>query len=159
MAAYKKKVKIRHAGFTYHKRANTIMPSGEIVAAFTPVTALRDEEITLEFEGDYQRGLEEDAFYTDDHHPVSGVPLAYLREVGEIDEDEDVDEDEVVDIDNATDEELMEFVNSSNIATVLEVADNPERARRLLQAEGSSTGHDPRKTLVEELERRVEPEA
>lgn len=152
---FSKTVKVRHAGYTYLKQWDQILPStGELVRSWAPVIAMRDEEITLEFQGDYDRGIREGAFYTDDFEPDTGVPVGFNPVSGEIEEDwPEADEDEIS-VDDATDEELIEFVDKNNIANVLELADTPERAQRLLVAENGRTGADPRVSLVAELEKR-----
>lgn len=154
---FSKTVKVRHAGYTYLKKYDQVLPStGELVRSWSPVIAMRDEEITLEFQGDYDRGIREDAFYTDDHDPESGVPLAFLQATGQIEEDWPEAEPDEITVDDATDQELIDFVDKHNIAEVLELADTPERAQRLLTAENGRTGADPRVSLVAELEKRIE---
>lgn len=156
---FSKTVKVRHAGFTYLKPFNQVLPStGELVSSWSPVTAIRDEEITLEFQGDYDRGMLEGAFYTDEHDPETGVPKGFNPATGVVEEDWPEAEADEITVDDATDQELIDFVDGHNIAEVLELADTAERAARLLTAENGRTGNDPRKSLVTELEKRRDAE-
>lgn len=152
MASFSKKVKIRHAGFTYSKQHEVMSPSGEVQNVWNRVHAFRGETVTLEVEQDYKLGLAEGAFWTSDYDPETGVPKDLEPEGEEADEFE---EDEV-EVDSASDAELEAFVKDNTIAVVLELADTPERAQRLLDAENRSTGNDPRKTLEAEIQRRLE---
>lgn len=156
---FSKTVKVRHAGFTYLKSYDQILPStGQLVESWSPVIAMRDEEIDLEFEGDYNRGMREGAFYTDDHDMETGVPKGFNPTTGVVEEDWPEAEEDEISVDDATDEELMEFTQKNTIPDILELADTQERAQRLLVAENGRTGSDPRKSLVAELKSRAEAE-
>lgn len=155
MAKFSKKVRVRHAGFTYMQEFDQLQATGELTRGFAPVTAMRNEEITLDFEGDYNRGMREGAFYTDEHDPETGVPKGFNAQTGLVEEDWPEAESDEITVDDATDDELIEFVDNHNIEEVLEVADTPERAQRLKVAENGRTGADPRKSLIAELDRRI----
>ena len=156
MADFSKKVKVRHAGYTYLKPYDMILAStGELVSSWAPVIAVRDEEIELQFQGDYDRGMEAGAFYTDEYDPETGVPVGFNPVSGEVEEDWPEAETDEISVDEASDDELIEFVDKNNVQDVLELADTPERAQRLLTAENGRTGADPRKSLVAELEKRA----
>lgn len=151
---FNKKVRIRHAGFTYHKEHDVIQPDGSTARVWNKVMALRDEEVNLVVKQDYDIGLREGAFWTDDYHPDTGVPNDL-----DIDDEDTVfptaDDDEIS-IDEASEEDLVEFVKESKVEEVLELADTKERAQKLLDAENMATGNDPRVTLEAELKRRIE---
>lgn len=154
MADFKKTVRIRHAGFTYNKIHQVLQPDGTTAKVWNRVMALRDEEVTLVVKQDYELGLAEGAFWTDDFHPKTGVPNDLV-----VDDEDTVfptADDDDVSVDDASLEELTAFVKDNTVEDVLELADSKDRAAKLLEAENAATGNDPRKTLAAELERRIE---
>lgn len=149
-------VKIRHAGFVYHKSQASIGPDGKKVTTWHPVMAQRGEVVDIEQESDLENGHNIGAFWTNDFDPETGVPKGFVGPDSTTFSDAQVElSDDVPDVDEATDLELAEWVQKSTVAQVEALATDPDKAARLLEAEEAASGRDPRKTLVEALEKIV----
>lgn len=152
------KYKIRHAGFTYFKEHDTVdSGTGQEVKVWTPVLALRGETVDVKKASDIKKGLDTDAFWLPEFHPITGV----LHE-GEGEDASEVGGLQVQwssDIDTATDDELVDFVQRATVKEVVDAADTPARAQRLLDAEKSASGDDARKTVVKKLTKLVDADA
>lgn len=149
-------MKIRHAGFVYHKSQSSVGTDGKKVKTWHPVMAHRGQTVEIEQESDLEKGHAEGAFWTNDYDPETGVPKGFIGPDSTTFSDAQVElSEDIPDIDEATDVELAEWVQGATVAQIVEQATDPDKAARLLEAEETASGADARKTLVEALEKIV----
>lgn len=142
-------VKVR--GFVYHKEGENPYQPGTVTVR--QAIAVRGDKLDYNSlsPGDKQRADENDVFYTeeeaarlDEQGNLQAAPPELSTQDGEIILDE-----------NSSVEELAAWIaeDSPKIDEVLELADSPEMAQKLLDAENQATDNDPRKGLLEGLTR------
>lgn len=153
---------IRHAGFVYHKPNVSIGPDGKKVTTWHPVMAYRNETVDIEQESDLAAGDAAGAFYTKDYYPkghdYEGVPRGLNLGLadGQFTDSDVPDGDDTPDILSESDEEIAAWVGRSSVAKVVEAAgEDPEKAAKLIEAEETASGGDPRKTLISALDKIV----
>lgn len=141
--------KIKHVAFTYTIDSKDPI-SGDDIVVFR--TALRNETVDVLKQADIDKGEKFGAFYSDEELKAQKdqEPAAVLQRELEGEEEAELD------MDSASLEELEEYIIEQE-PTVDQVvalaAGDPDRAKRLLAAENAATGNDPRKGVVEGLNR------
>lgn len=136
---------IKHAQFRYYTVEKGInRETGEERPRMVSHIALRNEVVDIPRQEDIDLGEEHGAFYTEEelHPPEEGDEEAAA--VAETAPDEN------------DHEELVNWIRDEkpNAAAVVAAANNdPERAQALIDAENEASGGDPRKTVVEPLQK------
>ncbi len=137
-------VQIKHAQFVYYTEGTATNPkTGEQIPRLVPMIAKRDEIVDIPRSEDIERGELHGAFYTDED---------YASEDDAVEDDGDGDEGGAPEGNDH--EELVTWIRDSKptAVQVVQAADgDPERAQALLDAENEASGGDPRKSVVEPL--------
>lgn len=144
--------KIKHAQFSYYvPTTSTDMKTGKTRERLSRRIARTGEWVQIPRDEDVEVGEESGAFYTDEElNPV--VPDA--DETG--DDSGGVSDDDIADASAPSHDELVAWIRNErpNSAEVVERAgDDPAMAEALIAAENEASGGDPRKSVVEPLER------
>jgi hypothetical protein len=144
--------KIKHAQFSYYvPTTSTDMKTGKTRDRLSRRIARAGDWIQIPREEDVQAGEESGAFFTDEElNPV------VADEDTESSSNGGVSDDDIADASAPSHDELVAWIRDErpNSATVVERAgDDPEMAQALIDAENEASGGDPRKSVVEPLER------
>jgi hypothetical protein len=148
---------IKH-GYFWYSSPETVIRDGEEKQVFVERTAFQNESVEITRDSDLERGEKFGAFYTDDELEArSAAPEAPAEESTEATE---------VDLSALDDDELVDWLMSTgefdgrkkpNGSEVVEaVGDNPELAKRVLAAENTASGGDPRNNVEEPLNKVAE---
>lgn len=147
--------RVRHGLFTYWEAEPTISPDGQEVERLVEKMAFQGAVIDVPRDYDLQRGEQFGAF-TDERFNDDGEPLVPAGA-----EAEDTESDEV-DLNDLDDSELVEWLTGTGVfdgekkpnanEVVAAGAGNPELAKRLLAAENTASGDQPRETVVKGLQ-------
>jgi hypothetical protein len=147
---------IKHGLFTYWTPVEQLQADGEVVSRFTEQMAFAGQTVDIPREQDIARGEEHGAFYTEEELKRSAAAPAASEETAEEVELKDLDDEELVDWLMSTGE-----FDGNKKPTVPEVvaagADDPGFADRLLKAEHTASGGDPRDGVVKGLEAVAQP--
>lgn len=151
-----REVTIKHGLFYYHEPVKRIV-AGEEKELLVERLAFNGETVTLTKDADYERGIEFDAFYTDEElkalAPAASPTGATVPEAGEGESARPVSE--------LDDEELVDWLMSTGefdgqkkptaADVILAVGDDAELADRALAAEEHASGGSPRKAVAEHV--------
>jgi hypothetical protein len=142
--------KVKHAQFRYHIPTKSVdVKTGKERDRLSPRIARRDEWITLARQEDIDAGEEAGAFYTDEElNPPAVADGEEESSSSGIDDD--------IEGDDPSHDELVAWIrdNRPNAGEVVARAgDDPDMARALIEAENEASGGDPRKSVIEPLEK------
>lgn len=139
-------VQIKHAQFQYFVETPSVDPAtGKETTRLGSVIALRDQIVDIPRDEDIERGEAAGAFYTEED-------FAEATE-GETEEADDEAEPSPAPSD-PTHDNLVVWIRDErpNAATVVAKAgDDPAMAQALIAAENEASGGDPRKSVIEPL--------
>lgn len=142
--------KIKHAQFSYYVPTESVdMKTGRTRERLSRRIARYGEWVVIPRQEDVETGEEAGAFFTDEELNPTAADEEEAQGGGITDDD----------IDDATvpsHDELVAWIRDEhpNSASVVERAgDDPEMARALIAAENEASGGDPRKSVIEPLER------
>jgi hypothetical protein len=148
--------RVRHGLFTYWEAEPTISPDGQEVDRLVEKMAFQGAVINVPRDYDLKRGEQFGAF-TDERFDDEGQPLSVSGA-----EDEGAEGTDEVDLDELDDSELVEWLTATgmfdgekrpNVNEVVAAGDgNPELAKRLLAAEATASGDQPREGVVKGLQ-------
>lgn len=145
--------KIKHAQFSYYVPTQTTdMKTGKTRERLSRRIARTGEWVVIPRDEDVEAGESAGAFYTDED--LNPVVAGDDEETGG--DSGGVSDDDIADASAPSHDELVTWIRDErpNSATVVERAgDDPEMAQALIDAENEASGGDPRKSVVEPLER------
>jgi hypothetical protein len=147
--------RVRHGLFTYWESEPTISPDGQEINRLVEKMAFAGAVIEVPRDYDLARGEQFGAF-TDERFNDDGTPIVPEGV------SEDGDESEDVELSDLDDSELVEWLTGTGMfdgerkpnanEVVAAGAGNPELAKRLLAAENTASGDQPRETVVKGLQ-------
>lgn len=138
-------VQIRHAQFLYYVEGDTAVSkrTGEEITTLAPRIAQRNDIVDIPRQEDIERGEKFHAFYTEEDYEQEGA-----AEEGAEEESEPASTDQSHD-------DLVAWIRDDKPTApqVVEAADSPEKAQALIDAETEASGGDPRKSVIDPLEK------
>lgn len=149
-----KTVKIKHGLFYYHEPVMRIV-GGEEKSVLVERLAFHGEEVTLTRDADIERGNEVGAFFTDEE-------LKQMEEASAPPSPDENPEETTRDPKELDDEDLVDWLMGTGefdghkkptAAEVVDaIGDDAEFGERVLDAEETASGGNPRKAVVEHVE-------
>lgn len=142
--------KVKHAQFSYYvPTQSTDMKTGKTRERLSRRIARSGDWVEIPRQEDVDAGEMAGAFFTDEElNPTIADE--------ESDDNGGITDDDIDDATAPSHDELVTWIRDErpNSATVVERAgDDPEMAQALIDAENEASGGDPRKSVVEPLER------
>lgn len=162
-------VTIRHGVFRYHNPEKQIV-NGEEKEVLVERMAFHCQTVDIPRDVDLERGTALGAFWTPEeaqaHYDALGVPVPWFGTVPEATAapaaDESAEDEVEVELKDLPPAELVDWLMSTgqfdgnpkpNAGEVVEAAEgDPELAAKLVEAEKTASGDQPRKTVIEGLE-------
>lgn len=139
-------VQIKHAQFLYYVEGEKGVSkrTGDEVITLAPRIAHRNDIVDIPRDEDIERGELHGAFYTEEDYAQEAAP-----------EEEGAEEAVEPTSEGQTHDELVAWIRDEKPTApqVVAAADSPEKAQALIDAETEASGGDPRKSVIEPLEK------
>jgi hypothetical protein len=153
--------RIRHAQFQFYlEQSYTDPQSGEDKVRLIPRIVRRGTVVDIPREEDVKRGESMGAF--DEEQPPSDEELASRSSWSESEPDgDDEGPADLSDEDFRSHDKLVTWIRDERpkaAEVVAAAGDDPDKAEALMEAENEASGGDPRKTVVERLQKIIDQE-